>query len=210
MLRETVRVRFYGPTEPWVAPLARRFELEDVVEIAGTVSREEALQRQQESQLLLMLCWSDPRETGQHTGKVFEYLGSRRPILAIGGARGVVSELLDETRAGMHPLSRNELKSVLRAWYAEYRSSGGVAYQGDAQSISPYTHREMAMRFADVLEGADSSRGVGSKLPSRFGGRGRKRRPGLRERGIFVAVRSEVVLLAALPVSSASRLGSKN
>ncbi len=154
VLRETVRVRFYGPPEPWVAPLARRFDLQDVVEIAGTVSREEALQRQQESHLLMMLCWSDPRETGQHTGKVFEYLGSRRPILAIGGARGVVSELLDETRAGKHPLSRNELKSVLRAWYAEYRASGGVAYQGDTQTISPYTHREMASRFAGVLEWA--------------------------------------------------------
>jgi len=66
----------------------------------------------------------------------------------------VVSELLDETRAGKHPLSRNELKSVLRAWYAEYRASGGVAYQGEAQTISPYTHREMASRFAGVLEWA--------------------------------------------------------
>ena len=47
----------------------------------------------------------------------------------------MVSELLDETRAGKHPLSRSELKSVLRAWYAEYRASGGVAYQGEAQTI---------------------------------------------------------------------------
>lgn len=152
--RETVRVRFYGPIEPWLAVLVRSFGLEDVVEIAGSVGRDEALRRQLESQLLLMLCWSDPRETGQHSGKVFEYLGSRRPILAIGGARGVVSELLEQTKAGVHPLSREELKTSLRTWYAEHRQTGGVTYRGDQAAIDPYTHKEMASRFARVLDGA--------------------------------------------------------
>ena len=90
MDREAIRIRFYGSIEPWLPALVQSFGLEDVVEVGRNVSREEALRRQRESQVLLMLCWSDLRETGQHTGKVFEYLGARRPILAIGGSRGVV------------------------------------------------------------------------------------------------------------------------
>lgn len=152
--RDTVRVRFYGPIEPWLAPLVHRYGLDDVVEIAGTVDRAEALRRQLESQVLMMLCWSDPRETGQHTGKVFEYLGSARPILAIGGGRGVVGELLEQTRAGKHPVSHEELKATLSAWYAEHLASGGVRYRGEQHAIAPYTHRQMAGRFAAVLERA--------------------------------------------------------
>jgi glycosyltransferase involved in cell wall biosynthesis len=152
MDRKVVRVRFYGSIEPWLPALVQSFGLEDVVEIAGSVSRDEALRRQRESQALLMLCWSDLRETGQHTGKVFEYLGARRPVLAVGGSRGVVSDLLEETRTGVHARAKDELKDTLRTWYAEYRQTGRILYRGDERKVHAYTHEEMAAKFADVLE----------------------------------------------------------
>ena len=153
LAREVVRVRFYGSIEPWLPALVRSFGLEDVVEVAGTVSRDEALRRQRESQALLMLCWSDLRETGQHTGKVFEYLGARRPVLAIGGSRGVVTELLEQTKSGVHVQSKEELKSTLLRWYAEHHQTGRVLYRGEERKIHSYTHEEMAKKFAEVLEG---------------------------------------------------------
>jgi hypothetical protein len=154
MSRDALRIRFYGPVEPWLAPLVKSFGLEDVTEIAGLVNRHEALRQQQESQILLLLGWSDPRETGQHTGKVFEYLGSGRPILAVGGARGVVSELLEQSKAGVHCFSVEELKTTLGEWNLEYQKTGSVIYRGDQSSIEPYTHKLMASRFAEVLEQA--------------------------------------------------------
>jgi glycosyltransferase involved in cell wall biosynthesis len=150
--REGVQARFYGPIEPWLPALVRSFGLEDVVDVAGTISRDEALRRQRESQVLLMLCWSDIRETGQHTGKVFEYLGARRPVLAIGGSRGVVTDLLEQTRSGVHARTKEEIKDTLRRWYAEHRQTGRVLYRGDERKIHAYTHEQMAAKFADVLE----------------------------------------------------------
>ena len=154
--REAVRVRFYGSIEPWLPALVKSFDLGDVVEVAGTVSRDEALRRQRESQVLLMLCWSDLRETGQHTGKVFEYLGARRPVLAIGGSRGVVTDLLDQTKSGVHARSKEELKNTLRTWYAEHRQTGRVLYRGDERKIHSHTHEQMAKKFAEVLEGVST------------------------------------------------------
>jgi len=149
--RSDVRVRFYGPVEPWLLATIEKYGVKDVVDLAGRVGREEALLRQRESQLLLQLGWADPRETGQHTGKLFEYLGSRRPILAVGGIRGVMTELLEETRAGYHPQSGAELRDFLLASYHEFKQNGSVKYRGVEAETQHYTHREMARKMADLL-----------------------------------------------------------
>ena len=150
--RDDVRVRFYGPPEPWLPALVAGSGLQGVVELHNVVGREEALQREMESQILLLLGWSDPRETGQHTGKLFEYLGAGRPILAVGGHRGVLTEVLDETRAGIHALSKAQLRESLMAMYREFKESGRVRYHADPEAVEQYSHRQMALKFADVLE----------------------------------------------------------
>src|SRR5207248_1972371 len=112
-----VRVRFYGPVEAWLPQQVARYRLGDVVEIHGVVPRGEALRHQAESQVLLLLGWSDTREDGQHTGKLFEYFGAARPVLAVGGARGVLSETLQNTRTGVHALSREQVRAFLLSAY---------------------------------------------------------------------------------------------
>ena len=149
---DQVRVRFYGPPEPWLPELIARYGLQEVVELNKVVGREEALQREMESQILLLLGWSDPKETGQHSGKLFEYLGARRPILAVGGSRGVLTDVLEETHAGIHALSKMQLRKSVLAMYHEFRESGRVHYHADPEAVEQYSHRQMARKFADVLD----------------------------------------------------------
>ena len=126
-------------------------DLEELVGICGLVTRHESLQRQAESQVLLLLGWADPRETGQHSGKLFEYFGAARPILAIGGGRGVLTEALEETHAGTHALSKEQVRNFLVTAYSEFKANGYVAYQGKETAIDRYTHLRMARQFADLL-----------------------------------------------------------
>jgi glycosyltransferase involved in cell wall biosynthesis len=151
---EDVRVRFYGPIEPWVTAQVQQHRLEEVVEFHGVVSRSEAMQRQAESQVLLMLGWTDPRETGQHSGKLFEYLGAARPILAVGGSASVLTDTLNETGAGPHAFSKAEIRDFLIAAYSEFKTRGYVAYRGQEAAVAGYTHLQMARRFAEVLDQA--------------------------------------------------------
>jgi glycosyltransferase involved in cell wall biosynthesis len=146
-----VQVRFYGRSEPWVTTLLRQYRLEEVVAVHGVVTRDEAVHRQAESQILLMLGWADPRETGQHSGKLFEYLGAARPILAIGGSRSVLTDTLNETGAGTHAFSKAEVRTFLIDAYGEFKGKGFVSYHGREAVIGNYTHYRMAGRFAKVL-----------------------------------------------------------
>ena len=147
-----VRVRFYGPTEPWLLPLIRRYELEQVVELKGMIPRAEVLQRQMESQLLLILSFTHPKDTGLHTGKLFEYLGCARPILAIGGNQGAMTQVLRETRAGVHVSAKEHLRDFLIKAYREYKHQGYVSYRGEPDKISQYSHVEMSRCFAAALD----------------------------------------------------------
>jgi len=151
--RRVVRVRFYGTMEYWLEKAVKRFGLEDVVSLSPQVSRNIALEKQRESQILLLLQWNDPREAGICPGKVFEYLAARRPILALGGVRGgVVAQLLEETGAGVHVSSEEDLRYLLVQWYNAYKAHGYVPYTGCEEVIAKYSHREMARRFASVLD----------------------------------------------------------
>lgn len=161
VLRSDVDVRFYGAPETWLIEIVRKYGLEDVVKINAMVKREEALRLQAESQILLLLGWHDPNERGQHTGKLFEYLGSRRPILGVSGYRGVMSEVLEETRAGVHALSKEQLRGELVKAYAQFKSTGQVSYEGLDSEVKAYTQQEMARQFAEVLDAM-----VGKGLPS--------------------------------------------
>ncbi len=155
--KDDVRIRFYGHSQPWMPPRVKAYGLEQLVEIHGRVPRAEALARQAESQLLLLLGWSDPRETGQHTGKLFEYFGAGRPILAVGGVRGVVAPTLEETRTGIQVHSAEELRQVLLTAYREFKNTGSVSYNPDKRAVEQYTHEQMARKFADVLNATAGS-----------------------------------------------------
>jgi glycosyltransferase involved in cell wall biosynthesis len=147
-----VEVRFYGIAAGWVAGLAQRYGLTGIVRQFGIVPRETALERQRESQLLLLLKWNDIRQKGVYTAKVFQYLAARRPILAVGGFPDVVDGLLNKTGAGVSGQTKEDIRSFLLQAYREYRLTGAVSYGGDEAEVNRYSHREIAKQFASILD----------------------------------------------------------
>ena len=145
-------IDFYGYDEGWLERDVERYGLQDIVNVHGLVPREKALKKQREAQILLLLTWNDPTERGVYTGKVFEYLAARRPILSMGISGGVVEELLKETNAGVHTSTQEELERALKKYYQEFKRKGRVGYCGISAKIERYSQREMARKFAVVLD----------------------------------------------------------
>lgn len=150
--RDNIEVRFYGPKEDWIDQEIEYFKLKDVIRYCGIFSRDYILQRQFESQLLLLLLWDNPNESILCPGKIYEYLAAQRPIIAIGGPKGVVSELLNETSAGIHLISVEDIKNALEKYYNEYKINGYITYQGIKKEIYKYSQKEMARKFSLILD----------------------------------------------------------
>lgn len=150
---DDVSVRFYGNQERWLEKVSDSYGLSSIVKQFARVPWEVALQRQRESQLLLVLAWEDTKERGVYGGKIFEYLGARRPILATGGTGDdVIGELLQETQAGVRTATIAEIKTELEQFYQEYKLKGRVDFHGRQEAIDNYSYREMARRFSRILD----------------------------------------------------------
>ncbi len=148
-----VEVRFYGPEEGWLDKEAEEYGLSAMVKQYGMVPRQVAQEKQRESQLLLLLDWDDPQERGIYSGKVFEYLAARRPILATGGSEdNAVNRLLIETKAGVHAPAVGDIKNKLEELYWEYKAQGKITFGGNRTKINKYSYREMARKYSEVLE----------------------------------------------------------
>jgi hypothetical protein len=151
--------------------LISKYGLEQAVQVHGPVPRHTVLEREKESQILLVIPWSDPRETGHHSAKLFEYFAASRPVLAIGGSRGVLTQALEETRAGLHTLTKTQLRDFLVGAYGEYKQHGCVSYFPNRRAIERYSHPEMARSFASILDGVVGTQascccGAGASLKS--------------------------------------------
>jgi hypothetical protein len=116
------------------------------------VAHDDAIGKQKESQLLLLLDWDAPGEKGVYPLKALEYLGAGRPILSTGGIAGnVIDELLEKTGAGVHAIMVEDVKTTLLEMYREYQHNGKVEYHGLPEEIDKYSQRKMAGKFADIL-----------------------------------------------------------
>jgi hypothetical protein len=78
----------------------RNFDLDGFANHLGYVSHEVALQEQRCSQVLLLIEIDSEQTNCIIPGKLFEYLVSERPILAIGPEKADFASIIKETNTG--------------------------------------------------------------------------------------------------------------
>lgn len=121
-----VRVHFAGPHGEAAREAAASIGVPNCVVDHGLLDRTEALRLQIRADVLLLLMWNDPGETGVFTGKLFEYLFARRPILMLGWPHGVAAQLIGSRGAGVVLNDPTEIADQLRVWLAEIGTSVGI------------------------------------------------------------------------------------
>lgn len=121
-----VRVSFYGANPNELTEMALAEDVLAQVDIHPQVPYRESINRQMNADILLLLQWNNPREQGNVPGKLFEYLGARRPVLGLGLEDGVPARILAERGAGIFVNDPAKIAEQLRAWLAEKRANGAI------------------------------------------------------------------------------------
>ena len=110
----------------------------------------DAVAEQRSASVLVLPLRNDPDYTLILPGKLFEYLGARRPILGIGQEDGAMARVLSDTQAGVTCDWDNEagMRAFIDKAWQEHLAGGVPAPSGD---ISIYTRKNTARALAQLL-----------------------------------------------------------
>lgn len=150
---EKIKLRIVGQGhEDENKSLAEKFGLLDIVEQTGYVSHREALQANLDSDILLLLIGDAEKCKPVYAGKVFEYLRSGKPILALAPHDGAVDKLLSSTGHGQTFLStqEDEIKNMILQEYQKWEGKEKNEYIS-SPLIKRYERKYLAMKLADLL-----------------------------------------------------------
>lgn len=114
------------------------------------IPHNEVVTKERESQLLLLLINNTPNAEGILTGKFFEYLAAKRPILAIGPTKGDVANILNHSKAG-EITGFNDvpgLVSIIGKYYADYKAG---KLNVNTENINAYSRFELTRKLTSIL-----------------------------------------------------------
>jgi glycosyltransferase involved in cell wall biosynthesis len=134
-----------------IMDVAREMGLGGSVQVLGPLSRREALRRLLDSDLLLLL---GHNYTVQIAGKLYEYLRTGKPILALAPA-GAQTDLLRAT-GGAWIVEPDDLEGTVEAVRDAYKRwhAGQAGPQADTRLVSGFDRRVLVGRFAMELDAA--------------------------------------------------------
>lgn len=149
-LQQKLKIRLVGPTDFSVRESVTKYGLEQYTEFIDFVPHDAAVQYLQQSQVLLLLINNTPNARTIIPGKLYEYLGSGRPLLAIGHADSDSAKVIGLTKGGaLHNYEDVEgLKATILAFFATYEAG---KLSGSAEGIQQFTRRHLAGEFANLM-----------------------------------------------------------
>jgi glycosyltransferase involved in cell wall biosynthesis len=149
-LGRLLTVDFYGHMEQWVDDLIKKHDIEDCVRLHGAVSYQESLSAQDGADFLLFLDWMDRATEGVLTGKLFEYLGTGRPILSIGpGQDTEAAKIIEQCMAGLVMSAENDILQFLESWLIRGEMTAPVP---DKIEIARYSRENQARALLEQIQ----------------------------------------------------------
>ncbi|WP_293895841.1 glycosyltransferase family 4 protein [Flavobacterium sp.] len=144
------RLKLIGATSQEVLDTIAKFQLNDYLQNLGYVSHKEAVEHQRKSQILLLVEINSEETKSIIPGKLFEYMVSERPIIAIGPKDSDFAEIITATNTGVFFTydSNQKLKALLLKYYQEYQNQNLKVH---AVGLLQYSRKSLTEQLAKLI-----------------------------------------------------------
>jgi len=145
-----LEIKFIGQVAPnAIADLADA-SLESNLNKIDNLPHKKVVGELMKSQVLLLPLNDTPNIDGVVPGKLYEYIGAKRPIICIGKPTGDAAKIINETNAGNVCDFKDveSLKNVILSYYEHYKSN---TLQVDSKDYEKYSRKLLAGQFAEEL-----------------------------------------------------------
>ncbi len=149
---KNIRLRFIGRFGEEVMEMFRNSDLRDSIEIVGYMAHSESIRQLLLSDAVLLVVDECDESEEVVPGKVYEYIGSGRPVIAVAPERGAIYELIRETRGG-YVAHQSNIPGIARAFLALYNDhiTSHSSLHPDREAIERYERRNVTGRLAGLL-----------------------------------------------------------
>jgi glycosyltransferase involved in cell wall biosynthesis len=149
-VKKELRIRFVGNVPDEILHLFELKNLSHLVEVLGYIPHERAVAEMVNASLLLLAIPDSPDNKGIVTGKFFEYLAARRPILAIGPKGGDVDRMVRECKAGQL-FSYDEGDQMNQYILDLFGAVNNGTFQSQTTGAERYTRRNLTSELIENL-----------------------------------------------------------
>ena len=148
--KNNLRIKFIGKIDDTVIQDIQVFNPKNIVRIPY-LDHEEVRKYQASSQVLLLSINHVPSAKGIITGKIFEYLQAKRPILGIGPEDGDAAAILKKTNAGNIVGFNNkvELKAAVLKLYKDFKEEKLFV---NSINIEQFHRKNITRQLAQVIK----------------------------------------------------------
>ena len=146
----TVKVQLIGKIAEEVKQSIHDFGLTESVVYIDYLPHHEVKNYQEQSQVLLLAVNNVPSAKGIVTGKIFEYLQAKRPVLAIAPKDGDLANILEKTQSGV-VVGFNEVeefKEILVDLHRQYLENTLFV---DSKGVEQYHRKELTGQLASII-----------------------------------------------------------
>lgn len=144
------QLKLLGAVSQEVLDTIAEFKLNDFVLNLGYVSHQEAVAHQRKSQVLLLIEIDSEDTKSIIPGKVFEYMVSERPIIAIGPEDSDFAEIITSTNTGVFFTydEKEKLKGLLLKYYQDYKANNLKVH---AVGLQQYSRKSLTEQLAKLV-----------------------------------------------------------
>ncbi len=145
-----LRIRLIGKVDYTVNESLQKYGLNKYVERIPYLEHPDAVREMAQSAVLLLSINNTPEARGIVTGKLFEYIASRRPVLCISPVKGDSERIITESGAGVCVgyKGASSVKEELLRYYDLFRKKELFI---NKSTTTGYSRKEQAGQFADLL-----------------------------------------------------------
>lgn len=149
-IKQQIKIRFVGNVPEEIINLFDQKNLYSMIEVLGYIPHEEAISQMKGAELLLMAIPDSPDNKGIVTGKFFEYLAAKKPIMAIGPLGGEVDIILQKSKAGK--LFDYEETEQMRLFIIKLfeQNKNGIVWN-ETTGTEKYTRRNLTKELSENL-----------------------------------------------------------
>lgn len=148
--KTSFELRLVGVVSDDVMASISEFGLDAYVKVIGYVSHEEALKAQRQSQVLLLVEIDSENTKAIIPGKLFEYMVSETPILAIGPKDSDVERIIKNTNTGTYFYydAEDVLKIQILLYFHAYQQND---LKTNPIGLQPYSRKALTKQLSQLI-----------------------------------------------------------